>query len=234
MQTNGGSSPVAAWDLRLTYDYGQIYFERAHGADRSDEFDDDDEESTDRVMRLLHESFDSPHHVGFTPTHVVLNTEHRGVYDAPLRMELWAGPLPEHVGDWAEVWEFSLSFGKEGVYLSSATTEGVQLPPVPPGTYGFRMSMAGTEHGRWNYPSTSTGSYRSGPCLVRSTHGCCDLSGLPVPRSCRRPSPGSGGGRRSPNPTRAIQRSPDRCAHVALRGGARLGAVAVQQPQSRG
>lgn len=146
MEENGGQ--VAAWDLRLTYDYGQIYLDRAWTAD-----DDAEEDPGDRTMRLLHESFDSPHHVGFMPSHVVLNTRDRAIYDAQLRMELWAGPLPEDLGAWEEVWEFSLTFGVEGVYLSSATCDGFHLPPLPPGTYGFRMATAGTEHGRWEYPS---------------------------------------------------------------------------------
>jgi hypothetical protein len=149
-------SPVGVWQLRMTYDYGQIYIS-ANNVEDHDNGDDDEGDDAgddgDLSMRLLNESFESPHHVGFTPSFVLLNTADRSVFDAPLRTELWAGSLPADLGDWEEVWEFSLTVGAAGVYLSSATTEGTDLPPLPPGVYGCRMSMAGTEEGRWGYPS---------------------------------------------------------------------------------
>jgi hypothetical protein len=129
---------IAAQDLVVAADYGQIYIE-------SSATDDDPWEEDDKYMGALNDATESGRFVGVRPGLIDLKTPGQWNFETPMRLETWSAEPADDQVDWDH--EVDVDFDVPGGWISFAPSglgsSSAQRAEIPPGNYRVRVSGRG-------------------------------------------------------------------------------------------
>jgi hypothetical protein len=127
---------VAARDLLVRADHGQIYIE-------SSAVDDDAWGSDDTYLEALEDALASGRFVGVRTGLIDLMTPGQWNWKTPMRVEIWSGEPPDDRDDWQHEVDADLDVPDGWISFAASGGDTPQRTDVPPGAYRVRVSGRG-------------------------------------------------------------------------------------------